>query len=72
MIFFTALSLLKLKQRGILKSLVIATIRNPEYILDGKAGKKIAIKTVGKNKLKVIFTTRGKHIIVITEYFLNQ
>lgn len=58
----------RLKQRGLSEKEVKSCISNPDRILDGKLGKKIAIK---KN-FKVIYTEEDNKIILITAYKLGE
>ena len=69
MIIFTAHALLKLGHRGITKSLVARVVMHPDEILPGRDGRQIAIKEIAGKKLKVVFVRKGKHILIITQYY---
>ena len=69
MIFFTQHSLLKLKQRKILKSLVIKALKNPDYVLKSYSDRKIVYKKFSKLYLKIIYREEAEDIVVITQYW---
>ena len=72
MIIFTSHSLLKLKQRKISKAKVIETLKNPDYVAEGYANRKIALKRFDKLYLKVIYKKENKDIVIITQYFTSK
>ena len=69
MIIFTAHALLKLGQRGISKGIVLRALAHPDEIVPGRDGRQIAIKEIRDEELKVIFIRKGRHTLVITQYF---
>lgn len=69
MIIFTEHALLKLKQRGIKKDLVLQTLKNPERTLLSRNNREIALKKIGKLYLKVVFRQEEKNIVVITQHW---
>ncbi len=59
-----------LKAREISKDEVEFALLNPEEIVEGKEGRKIAHKMSGnKLLLRVVFETEAKDYIVITAYY---
>lgn len=72
MIIFTQHALLKLKQRGIAKSLVIEAIKLPDYKLLSYGERKITYKKFGKLYLKVIYKKENKDFIIITQYWESK
>lgn len=71
MIIFTTHALLKLQHRRITKSQAIETIIHPDEVVSGRDGRLMAVKRIGKKHLKVIFVRKGKHTLVITQYFID-
>ena len=69
MLIFTQHALSKLKQRGIPKVFVAATLRNPDVKSKGYSNRKVAYKKFGKFYLKVIFRSEDNDAIVITQYW---
>lgn len=61
-----------LVKRGIEKNLVEKTIKEPDFKLAGKEGKKIYLKDLGNNYLKVILAEETKELVVITFYWLAK
>ena len=72
MIVFTEHSLLKLKQRNILKSLVTKVLKNPDHISKSHSNRKVCYKKIGQLYLKVIYKEEVEDIIVITQYFIKK
>ncbi len=68
-IIFSTHSLLKLKQRSILKQKIIQTIKNPDIISPSLSNRKIAYKKFGKLYLKVVFIKENDIIVIITQYW---
>lgn len=68
-IIFSAHSLLKLKQRNIVKQKVIQTIENPDVVLSSLASRQLARKKFGKLYLKVVFIKESDTIVVITQHW---
>ena len=69
MIFFTQHSLLKLKQRGISKDLVVETLKNPDYVFESYSDREMVFKKFRKLYLKVIYREKFGNISVITQYW---
>jgi hypothetical protein len=72
MIIFTNHALLKLEQRGILKSSVIKTLKSPDYKTSGYSGRMIAYKKFDKLYLKVVYKIEDNNIIVITQHWTEK
>jgi len=71
-IVFTKHSKEMLILRNIKKEYVKSTLTNPDQIRKGKLGKKIYLKDLGKNYLKVIVSVENNNHIVITQYWLDR
>ena len=72
MIIFTNHALLKLEQRGILKSTAIKTLKSPDYKIPSYSGRMIAYKKIDKLYLKVIYKKENNNIIVITQHWTDK
>ena len=55
--------------REISKQLVEKALNNPDDVVQGKKGRKIAHKLVGERLLRVVFEPKEKSYIVITAYY---
>jgi len=66
----------KIKQRDIPIEWVKETLRNPEEILKGHYGRKIAQKIYRKSNkdmlLRVIYMEEDEEVVVITSYLTSQ
>ncbi len=71
-IIFSAHSLLKLKQRNIIKQKIIQTVKNPDVVLLSLLNRKMAYKKFGKLYLKVVFIEENDKIVIITQYWDEQ
>ena len=71
-IIFSAHSLLKLKQRNIIKQKIIQTVKNPDVVLLSLLNRKMAYKKFGKLYLKVVFIKESDIIVIITQYWDEQ
>ena len=60
-----------LLDRGVGKPDVERTICEPHSIVNGKKGRKIAQRIVGKKLLRVIYETETNAYIVITAYYAS-
>ena len=58
-----------LAERKIDKKLVEESIKNPDEIITGKFGRKIAHKLVGDKLLRVIYEEQDNVYIVVTAYY---
>ena len=58
----------KMIRRGISKQLALETLKNPEKVIEGKYGRKIAQKVFGGFLLRVIFEEHKNIMLVITLY----
>lgn len=72
MIKFTRHAILKLKQRGITRSLVIKTINNPDKVLSTHGDRTAAFKKFRGLYLKVIFVKNDKIVTVITQHWVSK
>jgi len=71
-IIFSAHSLLKLKQRNIIKQKIIQTVKNPDVVLLSLLNRKMAYKKFGRLYLKVVFIKESDIIVIITQYWDEQ
>jgi len=71
-IIFSAHSLLKLKQRNIIKQKIIQTVKNPDVVLLSLLNRKMTYKKFGKLYLKVVFIEENDKIVIITQYWDEQ
>ena len=55
--------------RKISKQLVEHALKNPDEVVQGKKGRKIAHKLVGERLLRVVFEPKEKAYIAITAYY---
>lgn len=69
MIVFTRHTLLKLKQRGITKSVVKQTLKSPNYKFSSYSNRSIAYKKFDKVYLKVVYKIEDDNLIVITQHW---
>lgn len=66
---YTAYAEMKTAKREIARSKIEKTLKNPDKILDGKYGRKIAQKKIGKYVARVVFEEHGNTYKVITAYY---
>jgi len=66
----------KIKQRDIPIEWIKETLKNPEDIIEGHSGRKIAQRIYRKSNkdmlLRVIYTEEDEEIVVITSYLTSQ
>lgn len=66
----------KIKQRDIPIEWIKETLKNPEDIVEGHFGRKVAQRMYRKNNkgmlLRVIYTEEDEGIVVITSYLTSQ
>ena len=66
----------KLVQRGIDEDWILETIRDPEQIVDGYGGRRVAQKKYKifdkEYMLRVIYEEQDEHLLVITGYLTSQ
>lgn len=72
MIKFTRHAVLKLKQRGITRNLVIRTLNSPDRIFSTYGCRMAAFKKFRGLYLKVIFVKNDKIITVITQHWVSK
>jgi len=58
----------RMKIYGISKREVVQALQEPNVLLDGHSGRKIAQKRLNSYVLRVIFEERDKEVVVITVY----
>jgi len=66
---YTDYAEIKIVKRKLSKPQIENVMKNPDKILDGKEGRKIAQKILGKYLLRVIFEQHGNTYKVITAYY---
>jgi len=67
-IVFHSYALYKMEKRGIAKSDVEQTLREPYSIVEGKFGREITQRIYGDYVLRVVFEDCEDHCLVITAY----
>ncbi len=72
MIVFTRHAEIKLRQRSIVKSLVIQTIENPDFTSQSRGGRTILYKKFGKLYLSVIIKIENDDTVVITAHWVEK
>jgi hypothetical protein len=72
MVTFSKHALLKLGQRKLDKSFVLATLEHPDYTQFSHNGRMIALKKFRTLYMKVIFVRKGKDTIVLTQYWVKK
>jgi len=58
-----------IKDRKFSKEIIEDSLKNPDEIVKGKKGRKIAHKIIGNKLLRVVFEEYAKTYIVITAYY---
>lgn len=71
-ILFTKHAKDMLELRGIKEDLILKCLKNPDKITPSKFGKKIYLKDMGKNYLKLIVSEEENKLVVITLYWLAK
>ena len=66
---YTDYAEVKIQKRGLSKSQIESVLTNPDKILDGDEGRKVAQKIIGKYILRVVFKESGNAYKVITAYY---
>ena len=59
----------KIAKRELSKADIESVLKNPGKVIDGKDGRKIAQKPVGKYILRIVFEKDGNQYKVITAYY---
>jgi hypothetical protein len=72
MIVITVHAEIRLSERGISRKHVELAVADPDFILPGKQGCKIAIKKIGGRFLKTVFRAQNGDIIVITSHWISS
>ncbi|MEE8403608.1 MAG: DUF4258 domain-containing protein [Candidatus Hydrothermarchaeaceae archaeon] len=67
-IIFHPHAIIKLAERNLDKSMVEEGINNPDRVLDGRHGRRIAQKVYGRYVLRIVYEEHKAHILVITAY----
>ena len=66
---YTDYAQMKIAKRALSKNQVEDTLKNPDKIIGGGKGRKIAQKVMGKYLLRVVFEEYGNTYKVITAYY---
>jgi len=59
------------KDRGISKRVIEDALQNPDDVMEGKKGRKIAHKLVKQKLLRVVYEEEAKTYIVVTAYYTS-
>lgn len=70
MIIFTDHALIRMKERGVSRTQVMAAIRNPEEVVEEEDGAKIFRKRFGNATLAVIAEIKKRKTVLITLYWI--
>ncbi|WP_456327076.1 DUF4258 domain-containing protein [Archaeoglobus sp.] len=62
----------RMKKRGITEKIVIETLKNPEKVVKGYGGRKIAQKMFNDKLLRVIYEEKEDKLEVITAYLTSK
>jgi len=68
-IIYTNYAEMKIEKRKLSKIQIEDVIKNPDKIVEGKRGRKIAQKIIGKYILRVVFEQNGNVYKIITTYY---
>ena len=68
-IIYTNYAEMKIEKRKLSKIQIEDVIKNPDKIVEGKRGRKIAQKIIGKYILRVVFEQNGNVYKIITAYY---
>lgn len=60
---------MKIIKRELPKGQIESVLKNPDKVLEGKKGRKIAQKVLGRRILRVVFEEHGNAYKVITAYY---
>ena len=66
---YTGYAEMKIRKRGLSKEQIENAIKNPDKILEGEEGRKIAQKSISGYLLRVVFEHHGNTYKVITAYY---
>lgn len=58
-----------IRERKLSKKVVEDVVINPEKIIEGRFGRKVAQKIVGDNLLRVIYEQKENVYIIVTSYY---
>ncbi|MEE8401760.1 MAG: DUF4258 domain-containing protein [Candidatus Hydrothermarchaeaceae archaeon] len=67
-IIFHSHAIEKLKKRNLDKSTIQEGLNNPDRVVGGKYGRKIAQKVYGRYVLRIVYEEHKEDILVITAY----
>ena len=70
-ISFHAHAIEKLAKRNLDKSLIKEGINNPDRVVEGRSGRKIAQKVYGRYVLRIVYEEHKEQILVITAYLAS-
>lgn len=66
---YTDYSEMKIAKRELSKTQIGDVLKNPDKIVEGKLGRKISQKVVGKYLWRVVFEDHGNRYKVVTIYY---
>ena len=69
-IIFSDHAVLKMQQRKLSRSSVVATIRNPDHSEHTYSGREALYKKFRKRSLKVVIVRERNHIVVVTAHWV--
>lgn len=59
----------RMRERGIRRSWVEEALEDPDRVVQARAGRSQAIKSMGDDTFSVIFVREGSDVVVITVYW---
>ncbi len=62
----------RMKKRGITEKMVLETLKDPEKVVEGYGGRKIAQKMLDDKLLRVIYEEKEDKLEVITAYLTSK
>ena len=71
-VIYTGYAIDVIKDRKIKEGLIESALLNPDGLVEGKKGRKIAHKIIGDALLRVIYEIDNKTYIVITAYYAHS
>ena len=68
---YTQHALENIQERDLSKALIESTVAEPDKIMEGKIGRKIAQKQIGNKLLRIIFEQQNDAYIIVTAYYAS-
>ncbi|MDP2744328.1 MAG: DUF4258 domain-containing protein [Dehalococcoidia bacterium] len=56
-------------ERGLSKQVIESAVTNPDEVVEGSLGRKIAHKMIGTKLLRVVYGQQGNVLIIVTAYY---